>query len=368
MLAIYTRFRQPVEYIVEPSPWRRTDQYSSRDLTTHSQAEICGREQRHVVFIKVHKAGSSTIANILFRFGFSRNLTFLMPAREVTVSLHLSEPWKNILPVPPGADHYDILSNHAVYEKSEIKRLFPADRVILAVLRTPMGHLESSMYYYYKNQYDGNDDKVGAYLKNPELLKGDRYINNSMAYELGVPRQQFFNESFVLAHAEVISKEIDFVMILERLDESLVLLKRRLCWQLQDIIYIIRNVNKKKPHIQRTDEELEKLKAMMPAHFVLYNFFYKKLQREISAAAGLQEEVTHFKTLLRLVSDFCQEAFTSAKYLELPGSKWNKRSVIPRHDCVVLQLNGAEILRHARLYQYGDNWQDYRPPSAESLP
>ncbi|XP_064601436.1 galactose-3-O-sulfotransferase 2-like [Liolophura sinensis] len=250
VLTVYVRFRLPVEDIAESSRWRKTDHSPSKDHTTRPHMEFCGEEKRHVVFIKVHKAGSSTIANILFRFGISRNLTFLMPARDVTVSLHLSQPWRNILPVPPGADHYDILSNHAVYEKSEIKRLFPSDSVIIAVLRKPMGQLESSMYYYYSKQYDGHDDKVGAYLKNPELLRSDRYINNSMAYELGVPRQQFFNESFVRAHAEVISKEIDFIMILERLDESLVLLKRRLCWKLQDIIYIIRNVNKKKPHVQ----------------------------------------------------------------------------------------------------------------------
>lgn len=51
------------------------DQWGRR---VSSQGERC-KPKRDIVFLKVHKSASSTVMNILFRFGETHNLTFAFP-------------------------------------------------------------------------------------------------------------------------------------------------------------------------------------------------------------------------------------------------------------------------------------------------
>lgn len=48
-----------------------------------SQGSTC-MPKTHVVFLKVHKSASSTVMNILFRFGDTRNLSFALPSNGAT--------------------------------------------------------------------------------------------------------------------------------------------------------------------------------------------------------------------------------------------------------------------------------------------
>ena len=49
-------------------------------LSKHIAVMHNSTEIRHIGFLKVHKAGSSTMQHI-FRFGLKRNLTFLVPKK-----------------------------------------------------------------------------------------------------------------------------------------------------------------------------------------------------------------------------------------------------------------------------------------------
>lgn len=49
------------------------------DLSNVSGDAIC-KPKTHIVFLKVHKSASSTVMNILFRFGDTHNLTFAFPS------------------------------------------------------------------------------------------------------------------------------------------------------------------------------------------------------------------------------------------------------------------------------------------------
>ena len=53
-------------------------------------------EAHHVYFLKVHKAGSTTIQNIFWRFGFMRNLSILVFPNTI-----MSYPRKNFLSMLP---------------------------------------------------------------------------------------------------------------------------------------------------------------------------------------------------------------------------------------------------------------------------
>ena len=49
--------------------------------------------KKQVIFAKTHKTGSSTVQNILFRFGQRHNLSFAFPQKN-TWMFNLSKPFK----------------------------------------------------------------------------------------------------------------------------------------------------------------------------------------------------------------------------------------------------------------------------------
>ena len=85
----------------------------------------------HVGFLKVHKAGSTTIQNLLFRFAIRHNLTLLLPV----TGTFLRKP-ETAMALKKG-DHYDILANH-VLNWSDIFWLLPKDAARIAIIRDPL--------------------------------------------------------------------------------------------------------------------------------------------------------------------------------------------------------------------------------------
>ena len=59
-----------------------------------------------------------------------------------------------------------------------------------------------------------------------------------MAFDLGLEQENFSNEEEITELIENISKRFDLVLIAEYFDESLVLMKRMLCWDFEDIVYV----------------------------------------------------------------------------------------------------------------------------------
>ena len=65
-----------------------------------NNTDTTNAEVSHIGFLKVHKAGSTTMQNMLFRFGLKRNPTFVIPE-----SRNLYRNPVNTLPVKRGG-HY----------------------------------------------------------------------------------------------------------------------------------------------------------------------------------------------------------------------------------------------------------------------
>lgn len=86
----------------------------------HAEMEV-----RHIGFVKVHKAASSTMSNIFYRFGKKRNLTFVFTrhpnyfSRTASITYPLIKPSKRI--------GYDILCNHGVFNKTLYSSILPKD-------------------------------------------------------------------------------------------------------------------------------------------------------------------------------------------------------------------------------------------------
>ena len=67
-----------------------------------------------------------------------------------------------------------------------------------------------------------------------ETIKTLRNIN---AFTLDLKREDFENKTKVNGFLKGVIEDFDHILIAEHLDESLVVMRRRLCWEISDIVY-----------------------------------------------------------------------------------------------------------------------------------
>eukprot|EP00058_Branchiostoma_floridae_P009879 XP_002595367.1 hypothetical protein BRAFLDRAFT_69194 [Branchiostoma floridae] len=94
-------------------------------------------EKKRIALLKNHKVGGDTVKNILNRYGYNRNLTFLIPrnfAPSLAYPYNLNQ--NTVIGRPPNKS-YDIWVHHAVFERNVFKEYFPEDTVFLTILRCP---------------------------------------------------------------------------------------------------------------------------------------------------------------------------------------------------------------------------------------
>ena len=56
-------------------------------------------------------------------------------------------------------------------------------------------------------------------------------------FDLGLQHKYYNDPVMIKKHIDELEEKIDLVLIMEYFDESLVLLKRELCWDLDDVVY-----------------------------------------------------------------------------------------------------------------------------------
>lgn len=96
---------------------------SSRVLNSHTYRinhKATCRPKSQIVFLKTHKTASSSILNILYRFGDSRNLTFALPLKKHSQMFY---PFffdsRFVKRFRSGRD-FNIMCNHMRFRKSEV--------------------------------------------------------------------------------------------------------------------------------------------------------------------------------------------------------------------------------------------------------
>jgi hypothetical protein len=79
--------------------------------------------------------------------------------------------------------------------------------------------------------------------------------------------------SCVLSAGQELSRDFQLVMLTEYFDESLVLLRRLLCWGVKDVLYIPKNQNSLKPSFTFTANDYALHRHLAEADYELYEFF-----------------------------------------------------------------------------------------------
>ncbi|XP_019614341.1 PREDICTED: galactosylceramide sulfotransferase-like [Branchiostoma belcheri] len=258
-----------------------------------SGKEVCDMKLNYM-FVKIHKAGSTTTACILQRFGYENNLTFVLPMNGGAYV-----GWPNLFKqedvIPSEDSFFNVFVNHAIYHKELLENIMAPNTVYLTTLRHPLAHLRSVFNWYHLTKHfkglEGKDP-VESFLKNPTKFeipyvihhnKPYSHTKNFMAYNLGFPLGLSDNQSVVADFINRMSRDMHLVLILEHFNESLVLLKRMMCWDVKDILYDL--VPKQIKTYNKSSENITRL-VVMHRHwsnvdYQLYDHFNATLWNRI---------------------------------------------------------------------------------------
>ena len=320
--------------------------YGDRNIVETIPAEI-----RHIGFLKVHKAGSTTMQNMFFRFGLKRNLTFVIPRSGNYFSV------SSTLPVKKGG-HYDILAVHTnAFNKAHFDKMLPSDKVDIGIVREPLDRMISAAYYY-------RDVFNHAHLRSiprnnfiPELVshpekydKGAFSITkNSMGRDFGFsPTTRESDIDNILQRLKFLENEFRLVLVTERFEESLILMKRYLYWHVSDILYIPSNTHQH-AETNLTEEQKLKHKRTCFLDYAVYDFFTKIFDYKVRAKGpDFQDEVNNFRDILQKTKTFCTQPKAGENKLTVKASKWNSGFEVSRSDCELMLLGEIKFIQRLR--------------------
>ncbi|XP_013386929.1 galactose-3-O-sulfotransferase 3-like [Lingula anatina] len=181
---------------------------------------------------------------------------------------------------------YDIIFNHMFFDSKVIETMMPNDTFYIGIVREPFSQFQSAFNYY----------RISSFLR------------NAMMYEFGFPDDRNDlrnNDRFIAEYIDFLDKKFDFVIVLEMFDESLVLLRRLLCWGMDDVLYVV--TNKREYEYKNVKDEItvKKHRQWSKADYQLYNHFLTKLQNTVMLrGSDFNREVLLFRQAISALGKF----------------------------------------------------------------
>ncbi|EGD81554.1 hypothetical protein PTSG_02270 [Salpingoeca rosetta] len=304
-----------------PLPQDAGDQPNSPAPHNGNVKRICGPGNTpltHIKYIKTHKTGSSTLTNILHRFGVKHDLKMALPKDNVFYAWPQGDERSipaSVESIKGSAPPYDMLcSAHVRYVKPALESVVPGGTYV-TVLRRPTSHFMSSWSHWHVWEHimhrGGPELTPDQFLQGFEQYQGylgfgDRILLlNSYAYDLGISHPTPGNIQQLITEME---ENFGVVLITEHMLESLVLLKRTLCWSLEDVLHLGLKVSKQKA-AGATDAIAEHRRELIHeldwADTLLYDHFNRSLWRRIEQEDGFMQEVEELKRQVQVWSERC---------------------------------------------------------------
>uniref|UniRef100_A0ACB8FAF7 Uncharacterized protein n=1 Tax=Sphaerodactylus townsendi TaxID=933632 RepID=A0ACB8FAF7_9SAUR len=272
-------------------------------ITNFSQDATC-KPKTHIVFLKVHKSASSTVMNILFRFGETHNLTFALPVNGVH---QLNYPHYFTAAVveqlSPGKEsQFNIMCHHMRFFKPEVAKVMPNSTFYFSILRNPVQLMESSFTYYKGTSAFSKARDLEEFLKQPSQfynasLTDSHYAKNLMAFDFGYNHNGNFSAKHIQLMLHAIEAEFDLLLISEYFDESMVLLKETLCWDLDDVTFFPLNSRHNSTKTPLSESTTEKIKSWNRLDWEIYVHFNKTFWEKIDWHIGRERMQNEVRTL-----------------------------------------------------------------------
>ncbi|XP_038052306.1 galactose-3-O-sulfotransferase 2-like [Patiria miniata] len=310
----------------------------------------------NIVFLKTHKCGSSTLQNVLLRYGERRNLDFVLPEKANYLGLSVFHRG-NMMYYP--VKKYNILCHHTRFSYKEISAVMFKDSLYITILRDPVTQFSSFFNYFQRGKlYRLPGDKaLKIFLGKPNyyygIHSGKRFqTKNPMLYDLGLREKHLGDSARIEEKIQQLETEFDLILILEHFDESLVLLRHLMCWDVDDVVYFV--LNSRKSSVKTVAREpAEKIRRWNAGDLRLYQTFNRTLWRRVEAFGRrrMRHEVGELRARIRHFVDRCAGNRTEARSKTKLGASDSRLGFSEGEMCDRMTRRGIPYTNYIRTYQ-----------------
>ena len=324
----------------------------------NSDESTC-QPSKNMVFAKTHKTGGTTVTNMLLRHAEKYNLDVALPIEYHWELGGYPANFDTEL-VTPKQQHYNLIAHHMRFNKTAIKNLVNPTSDYFTILRDPASNFESSFGFFkdypFTSWLDQNRN-INEFIDNPEALYNKNTpwyfrAKNYMSFDLGFDHENNSDEyiSHVISEME---KDFKYVMITDRYEESMILLKNMLCLDYDDIVYLPLKVRTDNDRKVLSPEASAKIKKWNRLDTAIYEYYSQKFE-QLTVLYGkekLAKEVQILKEKLKDVEARCVEDYDSQSL-----KPWIKRIKLRKpsgQKCQRMVWGEVKYADYLRQLQYG---------------
>ncbi|XP_025030723.1 galactose-3-O-sulfotransferase 4 isoform X2 [Python bivittatus] len=234
--------------------------------------------RQHLVFLKTHKTASSTLINILHRFGDRRSLRFALPAGYQFNYPKLFQA-QHVKGWHPEGPPFDILCHHMRFNLLEVQKVMPPDSFYFSIVRDPASLAESA-FSYYRGVVPAfrRARSLHEFLASPQNFyrpgeRGSHYARNLLWFDFGLDPPASPGSAAIRAALLGLDRIFHLVLLTEYMDESLVLLRSALCWSFADVVAFQHNLRNPAAVHQLGPADAARLRAWNHLDWHLYAHF-----------------------------------------------------------------------------------------------
>ncbi|OWF50788.1 Galactose-3-O-sulfotransferase 3 [Mizuhopecten yessoensis] len=336
--------------------------YRKEGSWSQTKYNLTGNPVNHIAFIKVPKAASTTVQNIFLRYGDEQNLNFALPRGRGGAGGELTSQF--FFP-PPKNRRYDISCTHVKYNRTHFSRALPTDTTYIGIVREPFSHFRSLIKFTRpKFVLDmPGENPVLEYLSRFEKYRNKTKITykgwNLMARYFGFTDDLILTMDQILIQKYLLKldEEMGIVLVFEYLEESIVLMRRILNWDLKYVLHGKLRVNKVEDNRLKFGTNVEKLhKSCYQLDYQLYEFFVQKLKEKLKdQPPDFYDELAYFRRTRMKYEDFCLSSISNDDNnasITFEGSAWNRPFVITWEHCKKLYIHDVTFLAMLKEKQH----------------
>ncbi|XP_053638147.2 galactosylceramide sulfotransferase-like [Cherax quadricarinatus] len=238
-----------------------------------------------LMFLKTHKCASTTTQRIFLRYGKKHRLTWVLPL----TGNYLGSPETfrpamipRSLRTPDGK--YNMMVVHTRFNLHTLSQAMREDAVWVTIVREPVAQFESVWDFFDLQEFYKMTLETFAKLPYKAVMRKRKsrvFGVHQMFFDMGYSTVEDYEPGEMTQKLKRLQNAFDLVMVAERYDESLVLLKNIMCWSTEDVTYLRINhrVHQKKRNM--SEETREGLQRLNQADVRLYEFFYQIFEQKV---------------------------------------------------------------------------------------
>lgn len=322
------------------------------------------KPSNNVVFAKTHKTGGTTITNMLLRHAEKQKLNVALPVEYHWELAGYPAPFEEKL-ITPKQPNYDVMCHHMRFDKSKIEKMVNPLTDYFTILRDPVTNFESSFGFFKDYPFTDwldDDRNIDDFINNAE-----QYYNKStpwyfraknyMSFDLGFDHENN-SDNYIRQAIAKMEEDFKFVMITDRYEESMILLKNMLCLDYDDIVYLPLKVRTDNDRKKISSEAAAKIKKWNRLDTAIYEYFAQRFE-QMTVDYGkekLANEVQILREKLKDVEARCVEDYDSQSL-----KPWIKRIKLRKpsgQKCQRLVWGEVKYADYLRQLQYSQLSED----------